>query len=199
MPETIKSGDSGYIAKVDSNNRLYVDSKSFFGEEVGAKEGDAYIWHGQCHLAAATSGGLMSFTSADQTFAYAITRIYIDCHTLSDDIIIHQVKNPTLTGGTDISTTGIINKNFQSGKTQQGTLKISDGSANLTYSGGTDYHAFVVQTLKSYQRNMQGTNILKNGDSILLGWETVDGANAVDGEIISISINGYRIPVTEVE
>jgi len=199
MADIIKSGDSGNTAKVDSNSRLFVDSKSSFAEEVAAYRGNAYIWHAQCHLAAATSGGLMAFTSSDQNFAYAITRIYIDAHSLSDDIIVHQVKKPTLVSGTDISTTGIVNKDFSSGSTQQGTLKISDGSADLTYTGGTDYHAFVVQSKQSVHRSMNGTNIISNGDTILWGWETLDGANAVDGEIISLSINGYRIPVEELD
>jgi len=195
--DIIKSGDSGYTAKVDSNSRLFVDSKSSFAEEVASYRGNSYIWHAQCHLAAATSGGLMAFTSTDQNYAYAITRLYFDAHSLSDDIIIHQVKNPVLVGGTDISTTGMINKNYDSGKTQLGTLKISDGSADLTYTGGTDYHAFVIQSKQGIQRNMNGTNILNNNDVICWGWETLDGANAVDGEIISLSINGYRIPVEE--
>jgi len=195
--ETIKSGDSGYVAKVDSNKRLFVDSKSSFAEEVAAYRGNAYIWHAQCHLAAATSGGLMAFTSTDPNFAYAITRLYFDAHSLSDDIIIHQVKDPTLSGGTDISSTGKINKNFSSGKTQLGTLVISDGSADLTYTGGTDYHAFVLQNKQCIQRSMNGTNVISNNDVICWGWETLDGANAVDGEIISLSINGYRIPVEE--
>jgi len=198
MPETIKSGDSGYIAKVDANHRLFVDSKSFFSEEVAAQLGNAYIWHGVCHLAASTTGALMAFTSTDSEYAYAITRIYIDAQSLSDDIIIYQVKNPTLSGGTDVSTTGIVNKNYSSGRTQLGTLKISDGSADLTYTGGTDYHAFVLQSKASTQRNMLGTNILANGDVICWGWATLDGGNAVDGEKIAFSVNGYRIPVEEI-
>jgi len=195
--ETIKSGDSGNVAKVDSNNRLFVDSKSFFSEEVAAQRGNAYIWHGECHLKAGTSGALMGFTSSDPDYAYAITRIYIDAQTLTDDIIIYQVKDPTLASGTDISTTGIINKNFSSGNIQLGTLKISDGSADLTYTGGTNYHSFVIQSKGSTQRNMLGTNVLANGDVICWGWATLDGGNAVDGEKISLSVNGYRIPVEE--
>jgi len=197
MPETIKSGDSGYIAKVDSNNRLFVDSKSFYSEEIAAQLGNAYIWHGVCHLAATTTGGFMAFTSSDSDYAYAITRIYIDAQTLSDDIIIYQVKDPTISGGTDISTTGIVNKNFESGKTQQGTLIISDGSADMTYTGGTNYHAFVIQSKVSTQRNMLGTNIISNGDTICWGWATLDGGSAVNGEKIAFSVNGYRIPVEE--
>jgi len=198
MTTVIKSGNSGYVAKVDSNNRLFVDSKSFFSEEVAAQLGNAYIWHGECHLKAAASGALMGFTSSDQEYAYAITRIYIDAHSLSDDIIIYQVKKPTLSGGTDISSTGIINKNFASGKSQLGTLLISDGSADLTYTGGANYHSFVVQSLQSTQRNMQGTNIIANNNTICWGWATVDGGSAIDGEKIALSVNGYRIPVEEI-
>jgi hypothetical protein len=44
---------------------------------------------------------------------------------------------------------------------------------------------------------MRGTNILNNGDTILWGWATLDGGNAVDGEKIAISANLYIIPTEE--
>jgi hypothetical protein len=197
MPEIIKSGDSGYTAKVDSNNRLFVDSKSFFSEEIAAQLGNAYIWHAECHLAATATGAFMGFTSNDQNYDYAITRIYIDAQTLSNDIIIYQIKNPTLVGGSDITTTGIINKNYKSGKIQLGTLLVSNGVADLTYTDGINYHAFVISNKVSTQRNMLGTIIISNGDTICWGWATLDGGVAVDGEKIAFSVNGYRIPIEE--
>jgi len=205
MSETIKSGDSGYIAKVDSNNRLFVDSKSTFAEEVAAYRENSYIWHGKCHLAAGTSGGLMSFTLNDPNFAYAITRMYFDAYTLTNDILIHQVKNPTPSGGTDVSLTNMINKNFTSGQTQFGTLKISDATSDITYTGGEDYHSFVIGSKEKIHRSMNGTNVLSNNNTIVFGWETLGGGTSGDGvdathtDIISLSINGYRIPVEELD
>lgn len=197
MSIVLKSGKDGNVAIVDDDNRLLTNTKSFFAEEIGSQNGRAFIWHGRCHLAAATSGGLMAFTSSDQTDLTVITRLYFDAHALSDNIIITQVKNPTLAGGTDISTTGIVNKNFASGRSMQGTLKISDSSADLTYTGGSEFHTFPLATLERESRDMRGTNIINNGNTILWGWETVDGGNAVDGEIISISANVYIIPTEE--
>jgi hypothetical protein len=193
----IKSGENGNTARVDDDNRLMTNTKSFFAEEIASQNGRAFIWHSECHLAAATTGGLMAYTSSDQTDLTVITRLYFDALALTDDIIIYQVKNPTLVGGTDISSTGIVNKNFNSGRSIQGTLKTSDGSANLTYTGGTNFHSFVISSGENIQRDMRGTNILNNGDTILWGWATLDGGNAVDGEKIAISANLYIIPTEE--
>lgn len=197
MSINIKSGSNGNVATVDDDNRLMTNAKSFFAEEVASQNGRAFIWHGECHLAAATDGALMAFTSSDQTDFTAVTRIYVDAHTLTDDIIIYQVKNPTLVGGTDISSTGIVNKNFSEGRTMAGTLKMSDGSADLTYTGGTNYHSFVISSKDNITRDMRGTNILGNGDVILWGWATLDGGNAIDGEKIALSINTYLIPTEQ--
>ncbi|MEE8382220.1 MAG: hypothetical protein V3R78_10160 [Thermodesulfobacteriota bacterium] len=190
----LKSGLNGNVARVDDDNRLHTNSKSFFAEEVASQNGRAFIWHSECHLAAATSGGLLAFTSTDQTDITAISRIYIDAHSLTDDIIVYQVKNPTLIGGTDIGANGIVNKNFTQGRTMAGNLVTSDGSADLTYTGGTNYHSFIISSKEKVIRDMRGTNILGNGDVILWGWATLDGGNAVDGEKIALSVNTYLIP-----
>ena len=178
MSQTIKSGDSGKIATVDRDNRLLTSSKSFFAEEIGSQNGRSFIWHSECHLSAATSGGLLAFTSSDQSDLVAVTRIYVDAHLLTDDIIIYQVRNPIISGGTDISATGIINKNYGAGRSLVGTLKTSDGSADLTYINGSNYHSFVISSKEKIARDMRGTNILSNGDTILWGWATLDGGNA---------------------
>ena len=188
----IKSGDSGNVAKVDKDNRLHVDSKSNFVEEYAAENGNSYIVHGECHLAAASSGGLLYFLNTDARYDFVITRIYFDAHSLSKPINVLQIKNPTtITGGTDITLTGLVNKNFGSSKQVGATLKISDASSDITYSGGQQYHSFVLQSMGSTMRDMRGTNVLCKNNSILFGWKTLDGTNAVDGEIISISLNFY--------
>jgi len=196
MTTVIKSGDGGNIAKVDDDNRLWTNTKANAAEEVAAHNGNAFILHGACRLAVAGSGGLFYFKSTDSVRHVHLTRMFFDCRTLSDDIIIYQVKNPTtVSGGTDISSTGIVNKNFTSGNAVTGTLVYSDASNAITYSGGTNFHSFVVESKKSYFRNMNGTNMLSNNDTILWGWETLGGGNAATTDIISLSINFYRRPV----
>lgn len=193
MTTVLKSGRSGYTATVNSNERLLTSSEGHDVEGVRAHTGDAFVMYGMCHLAAATSGGFLYFTNTDSTHHIHITRILIDAHSLSDNIIIHQVKNPdTVTGGTDVSTTNLVNKNFGSGTTTDGTLVMSDGSSDMTYTGGTRYHSLPIGSLQSKPRDMRGTNIVTNAKTILWGWETVDGGNAVDGEIISFSVNYYK-------
>ncbi len=193
----LKSGDSGNTAKIDKDNRLLVNAKSFFAEEIGSQNGRSFIWHSECHLAAAANGGLLAFVSTDQTDLVAVTRLYFDAHSLTNDIIIYQIKNPALVGGTDISLTGITNKHFGEGRTMTGALVTSDASADLTYTGGTNYHSFVISSKEKVHRDMRGTNILDNGDVLLWGWATLDGGNAVDGEKIAISANVYLIPTEE--
>lgn len=189
MSTVIKSGDSGHTVKVDEKNRLSVRSDSFRVEESYADDGYSFIIHGVCHLAAATNGGLIYFTISDQSHHFHITRIYIDAQTLTKDIILYQIKNPTTTtGGTAISP---VNKNYESTKALLGTFKMSDVASDITYTGGTELHAYVVQTKLSYMRDMAGSNVLMSNDQFLIGWATLDGSAAVDGEKISISINGY--------
>lgn len=199
MPGIIADGaGTGDKAKVGASNRLFVASRSSFAEEIGARNERSFILYGQCHLAAATSGAFMAFRNDNSDIMYAISRIYIDTHSLSDNLIITQVKNPTRTNGTDISTTGIVNKKFTAGRGLSATLWISDSSSDMTFSGGSTYHAFPVKTLSQHLRDMKGTNILSKNDIIGWGWSTVDGSNAVDGEIVSFSVNLYEVPTEEI-
>ncbi len=189
-------GGRAFLAKVSSQQRLLVESKSRSSEEVEAQNGQSFVLHGECHLAAAASGGLMSLANSETLFNVFITRIHIDVHTLTPvDLVVTQVKNPTISNGTDISTTGIVNKNYASGVVLAGTLTISDGSSNMTYTGGSQYHAFPVQTMQQYIRDMQGTNIVNPDTIILWGWKTRSGSNATDAEIISLSVNCVRVKI----
>lgn len=200
MPEIIRDGTgSGLMAKVEEGNRLKVASKTSFAEEIAAQNDRAFIFHARCHLKAGTNGGFFAIKNTSPDQKIAISRIYIDAHSLTDDIIVEQIQNPTTSGGTDISSTGIVNKNYTSARQMSAQLIISDGSADMTFTGGSPYHAFPVQSLKQYSRDMKGTNLLGQNDIFLFGWETVDGGNAVDGEVISFSVNCYEVPVVEVE
>jgi hypothetical protein len=181
----------GNAAKVDSNNRLLVRAASFIGEEVEALEGNAFIVHGECHLAASTTGAFVYIENTSATHNYFITRIYIDARSLTDDIIIRQVFEPTRANGTAVVP---VNKNRASGATMEGDFYISDGSSDMTLTSGTQYHAFVMSSGigDSTQRDMKGSNVLGPNTSMGFTWATVDGGNAVNAEIISFSINIYR-------
>lgn len=200
MSEQIIDGTgNSYRAKVGESHRLFVASRSSDAEEIAARNERAFILHCECHVSADASGAFLAFRNDSSDILYAVSRIYIDSHSLSDDLIVRQVKNPTRSGGTDISATGIVNKNYASNREVTGTLWHSDSGANLTLSGGSKYHAFPVTTLKQYTRDMRGTNILGKNDVIGWTWSTVDLGNAVDGEIVSFSVNIYEIPTEEVE
>lgn len=181
-----------YAVKVDDQNRLSVKSSSYDWEAVDAEEGNAFIIHWQCHVAAATSWWLLYFKNTSSLYNVYITRIYIDAHSLTDDFIIKQSFDLTRANWTDISTTAKVNKNRQSWSILDGDVYISDGASDMTLTNWTQFHAFPVKSLTSYLRDMRWSNILTSNTSIGWSWETVDGANAVDGEIISFSINLYR-------
>ena len=199
MEIIIKDGaGTGRSAKVNERNRLHTSSISYPAEAAEGILGNSFIFHFECNLAAEVSGGLMAIKyKGDKLLSF--TRLYFDSHTLSKTIIIKQIKNPaTLAGGTDQSESGIIQKNYQVGGDLLAELTVSDAISDLTYTGGETYHAFPIKTESSVPRNMNGTNILGRNDIILFGWETADGAIAVDGEIISLSINCVEIEATQI-
>ena len=192
MPDQIQDGaGGGFKAQVDTNHRLHVSSESFVIEEVRAIEEQAYILHGECHTAAAASGGLMYFKNTSTTYNVYITRIYIDPHTLSDTYTIQQIFDTARTSGTDIGATGKVNKHRASGNVLEGDLYISDASNDMTFSGGTQYHSYPVTSRTSVQRHMNGTNVITPGKSIAFQWTAVDGTGT-DAEVISLSVNLYR-------
>ena len=186
---------SGYKGKVNQFNQFEVISESVTSEGVQARRGNSFIIHGECHLAAAASGGLISIENNDSDNDLEITRIYIDAHTLTPtDLVVTQVFDATLANGTDVSSSNVIQKNRGLSESFDLTVKLSDASSDLTYSGGTQYHAYPVTTMSSQQRNMNNTNILSRGKSVVFGWKTVAGGNATNGEIISMSINVVKRP-----
>jgi len=183
----------GKVAGVSDELRLLSESKSRPSEEVEAQRGAAYILHGECHTAAAAAGGLMSFKNTSNLDDVVITRIYIDSHTITPtDLILTQVKNPTVSGGTDITSTGVVQKNYGKNDGLTGTLTISDAASDITLSGGSNYHSMPIKTMSQYARDMKGTNVVTPGKTIAWGWKTRAGGNATDGEIVSLSVNCFR-------
>jgi len=177
-----------------SEGLAMVRAISLSGEESAAHDGNAYIVHGHCHTAAATSGGLMYIKNTSATDALHIGRIYIDPGVLTPtDMFLSKIINPTTTtGGTDTTASGVVQKN--TGKTNALAtngliLKISDAASDFTYFGGNDYHHFPVASRTSIFRDMKGTNVIGPGGEWLLGWESAGGAT--DAEIIHVSVNLY--------
>ncbi len=189
----IEDAATGLTAKVDLSNRLKVQSKSRPSEEVEAARGRSFILHGVCRTAAAAAGGLMHFKNTSTTDEFVVTRIFIYPQTLTDaDLLITQVKDPTINAaGTDISSSGVIQKNFASGRTMDGTLTISDASADMTFSGGSDYHEIPIVSRTMNNRDMKGTNVVTPQKSIGWAFKLEDGSSAVGDQIIVISVNGF--------
>ena len=181
---------SGYKAQVTELNQLVVQAESIPSEGYKAQLERSYIIHAECHLAAASSGGLLHITNNDTANDLEVTRIYIDaCVLTPSDIIVTQNFDATATNGTDVSSTAVVQKNRNTQASFDLTVKVSDASSDLTLSDGTQYHRFAMSSKQSQQRNMNGTNIIPANSSISWGWLTAGGGNATDGEIISLSVN----------
>jgi hypothetical protein len=184
---------SGNKAKVDDDKRLLVYAKTEPVEAVASEEGNSFIIHAECHTAASAGGGLLYVMNNETDYDLDITRIFIDGHTITPtDLICMQIFDATISNGTDVSSTAIINKNRGSANSFNLTVKISDGSSDMTYTGGTKYHSYPIKTMVSNFRDMAGTNIIPRNKSILFAFKRVSGGNATDGEIISISMNIVR-------
>lgn len=177
-------------AKVTAMNQLVVQSESIPSEGFQAQQGKAFIIHAECHTSASASGAFLQIKNNDTAYDLEVTRIYIDPHTITPtDLICTQVFDVTESNGTDVSSTAIVQKDRNTAEGFDLTIKISDSSSDLTYTGGTQYHAFPVKDMSPLQRNMNSTNRLPSGKSITWGWKTRDGSNAIDGEIVSFSVN----------
>ena len=64
-----------YAVKINSFNQMEVKSESLVAENSSSIRGESFIVHFECHLAAASSGALMSITNNDPTYELEITII----------------------------------------------------------------------------------------------------------------------------
>jgi len=180
------------------DGRAMVESVAYTSEETAAEEGRGYIAHAVCHTAAATSGTLLAIKNLSSDQSFHLTRIYVDPQTLTvSDLLLTQIINPTsVSGGTDVTTSAIIQKNtgknnlFASSGAQ---ILISDASADATTVGGDQFHEFPVDSRTPIPRDMVGTNVIAPGGTWVIGYKREGGGNAVDGEKISLSVNGYSL------
>ena len=176
-----------------ANGLARVEAVSLDKEEQSAQDGESYIFHAECHTAAATSGTLLYIKNNSTVNSIHVTRIYIDPQSLTPtDLFLTQGISPTsISSGTDVTSTNIIQKN--TGKVNAlkdaSTMTISDGSADITLTGGTVFHKFPVASRTSSQRNMNGTNVIAPGGEWYIGYTSAGGAT--NGEVISLSVNAY--------
>jgi len=203
MEFNIKNNTDGTLARVTNYNQLSVRSESFAEEAIESIRGNSYIFYAECHLAAASSGGLLYIKNTSNTDSILITIIYFDAHTLTTPVKILQVKQPaSVSNGTDKTSStsdGIIQKNFGKPDALSATFVVSDGSSDMTYTGGQQSHAFYLGSNASQQRNMRATNIITPDTTWLLGWSTVGvgGGNATNGETIGVSVNAVVLNLAE--
>lgn len=184
------TGNGGYKVRVNKYSQLSVISEEVPSEGAQSSLGNSFIVHAECHTSAASSGGFLYIKNNEPNIYVEITKIYIDPHTITPtNLIITQWFDPTPVGGTDLSSSAVIQKNRGSGSTLNLSVLASTSSGDVTFTGGTRYYSFPVRSMISTERNMNSTNQLVVNKAIGWGWKTVSGANAVDGEIISFSVN----------
>jgi len=176
--------------------RALVESICYSGEEKAAHDGNAYIAHAVCHTAAAASGTLMYIKNLTPDKDFHITRIYIDAQTLTPtDLLLTQAVNPaTVTGGTVVTTSVVVQKNTSKNNNFAGSgaiITMSDGSSDCTITGGDQFHEYPIDSREKTTRNMEGTNVIGPGGEWVIGYKREGGGNATDGEKISLSVNGY--------
>lgn len=188
---TIENGvGDGKKAEVNAFNQLLTLAEAVPSEGVQGQRGRAFIISARTDLAATASGGLMHILNNDAENDLEITRIYTYGHTLTPtDLIITQVFDPNITNGTDVSSTAIVNKNRGFSTPFDLTVTISDSASDMTYTGGTVFHEYPLTSMSTSSRNMNGTNIIPAGKSMLFGFFTSGGGAATNGENVFFAVN----------
>lgn len=187
--EIVDGTGSGRRMKVGKDNRAFVNSVSHTAEEVHTFEGGSFLIHAECHMAATPSGGLLAFKyTGDKRID--IVSLFLDSLVLTKEMKIVVVKNPIIASGTVDVANVIQRSGFRTAELDQ-EVTISDGSADLTFTGGEELISFGIQTLESKDRSPKGAFMMKKNDIFLVGWEAFTG-NGIDGELISISLGVYE-------
>ena len=172
-----------------------VEAVTVSSEEDAAHKGMAYALHGVCHLAAATSGVLMYFKNTSALNTLHITRVHIDPQgaMTPTDLLVNFTLNPTTqTSGTDITSTGVVQKttNKVNALKDAGiTLKISDGSADATFTGGDQFEEFPITDVTSVLRNLDGAVDVGPGGEFIVGWASA--GTATDAELVGVTVQVY--------
>ena len=190
MAEQIEDGTgTGTKLKVGKGNRAFVNSVSNSAEEVHTFNGESFLIHAECHMAATTDGGLLAFKyTGDKRIN--IVSLFLDSLILTKDMKIVVVKNPTIASGT-VDVANVVQRNgFRTAELSQ-EVTISDGAADLTFTGGEELISFGIQTLQSKDRSPKGAFMMKKNDILLIGWAAFTG-NGIDGELISITLGVYE-------
>lgn len=144
MPETLRDGTgSGSLAKVNANNRLYVNSVSTSEDKKATEDGDSYNLN---------TGAITLTNAADTPVFYLKNNETQDLHitafaiglgtsdgTATDEVRITVIRNPT--AGTIInSPTNVdINSNRNFGSSNTLTADVYKGATGDTMTDGTDH------------------------------------------------------------
>jgi len=194
--QTSQNGIKKWRGRADGT--ALVESTSHTSEEARGHDGDSYIFHCVSRTAAAAAGGFLHISNTSAVDSIVVGRIYVDPQTLTDaDLLCTQWTGITsISGGTDITSTGVVQKNsarVNALKTSGVTLTCSDASSDMTFTGGTKFHEFPLVSRTPAFRDMKSTNVIGPGRTWGLGWKLEDGSNAVDNQIVSFGVNCYLL------
>lgn len=191
---TVEDGTgTGRTVAVDTTNRILTRSVIQDAEEAAAIEGEAYTIRGTCHTAAASSGAFLAFTNLSSNYDHIVTEITVAAQTLTPtNLLVNTIKEPTTSGGSDVSTTNSVNIKFDSGIALEDQVLISDANADLTYTNGTKISQRPLDSRSIVTFEIPSTAIVTPNTTFLVGWETEDGTNATDGEKVDVSLTIYR-------
>lgn len=137
MSSIIQDGTGkGFLAKVDSTNRLLTRTVEGSEQDAASANGDAYnINTGTINLTSGSASSLLYFRN-DQLVDFDVSSIfYILGNSTggSGDLLVEVLRNPTagtlVSGGTDFDA---INRNFGSGQVLSATIKKGVEGSTLT-------------------------------------------------------------------
>lgn len=177
----IKDGDTGSIARVDTNHRLHTQSVVETEAQHAAEVGDAYfIGSGVVGLTSSTDSAVFYFkTNEDEDIIIESLIVNVgDDGTTTEFTEVVLIKNPT---GGDIITTAtpveiLENKNFGSPKTIESSLAFV-GVEGSTITGGDVYQrAFI---LPGQEQVLSSRLVLTKGASFAVTVNTKTTVGAV--------------------
>jgi hypothetical protein len=186
MAEEIKDGaGNGYKAKVDSSNRLHVDSITFGRSELEVELGNGYnINTGLVTLTTANKSGVLYYKNNEDIDIVITSIIYTVGNSNSNgDVLATVIKNPTL--GTVISDAidcemPAINRNFGSSKElESDTFKGGEGK---TFTNGEKVIESILQSAKREVINV-GDVVMPKGTTLGIDITPPTGNTSMDIEV----------------
>ena len=170
MEVKIKSGNEGYVAKVDKHKRLHVDAITFGRSEQEVELGNAYsINTGSFNLTSDSKSACLYFKNTEDFDAVITIAVYIFGNSNANgDTTIDLIKNPST--GTIIDNAVIcdmpgVNRNFGSSLTLKESTVSYKGAEGNTFTNGEKLISSIIQT-PSRTPIVIGDMVLPKGSSI---------------------------------